>query len=283
MLGKCPFLLKTSSYGNVEPSKLRHGPPRVLSEFEQISLLQSLVNKPTMYLEELQSELHECTGTWVHVSTICCTVHYLGLTRKKVQRVALQCSEELQVQFMAKISMFNLEMIIWVDETGSARRNSVRSYSYSLKRMRAVSHELRVSGKRINAIGAMSTEGMEDVYIVEGNVTEEVFVKFVRNCLLPVLQPFNGTNSHSVVVMDNASVHHYEEVVDIVTGVGAIIRHLPPYSPELNPIENAFSKVKAFLRANDSVSLSTHSPCTLVLMAFCTITKDDCIYKFHKT
>ena len=230
-----------------------------------------------MYLEELQSELHECTGTWVHVSTICRTVHYLGLTRKKVQRVALQCSEELQLQFMAEISMFNPEMIIWVDETGSAQRNSVRSYGYNLKGMRAVSHELRVSGKRINAIGAMSTEGMEDVYIVEGNVTGDVFVKFVRNCLLPVLQPFNGTNSHSVVVMDNASVHHYEEVVDIVTGVGAIIRFLPPYLPELNPIENAFSKVKAFLRANDSVYLSTHSPCTVVLMAFCTITKDDCI------
>ena len=143
--------------------------------------------------------------------------------------------------------------------------------------MRAVSHELRVSGHRINAIGAMSTEGMEDVYIVEGNVTGEVFVKFVRNCLLPIFQPFNGTNSHSLVVMDNASVHHYEEVADIITGVGSIVRFLPPYSPELNPIENAFSKVRAFLRASDSVYLSTYSPCTVVLMPFCTITKDDCI------
>ena len=153
----------------------------------------NLCDKPTMYLEELQSELRECTGTRVHVSTICCTVHYLGLTRKKVQKVALQCSEELQVQFMAEISMFNPEMIIWVDETGSARKDSVRSYSYSLKGMCAISHELRVSGQRNNAIVAMSTEVMEDVYIVEGNVTGEVFVKFVRNCLLPVLQPFNGT------------------------------------------------------------------------------------------
>ena len=144
---------------------------------------------------------------WVHgyVSTICRTVQHLGLTREKMQRIALQCSEELQLQYMAEISMFDPEMIIWVDETGSARRNSVRSYGYSLKGMRAVSHELRVSGHRINAIGAMSTEGMEDVYIVEGNVTGEVFVKFVRNCLLPILQPFNGTNSHSMVVMDNAS------------------------------------------------------------------------------
>ena len=77
--------------------------------------------------------------------------------------------------------------------------------------------------------------------------------------------------------MDNDSVHHYEEVADIITGVGSIVRFLPPYSPELNPIKNAFSKVKAFLRVNDYVYLSTYSPCTVVLMAFCTITKDDCI------
>ena len=74
--------------------------------------------------------------------------------------------------------------------------------------------------------------------------------------------------------MDNASVHHYEEVVDIIS---SLIRFLPPYSPDLNPIEHVFSQVKAFLRANDSVYLSTHSPRTVVLMAFCSVTKDNCI------
>jgi transposase len=53
--------------------------------------------------------------------------------------------------------------------------------------------------------------------------------------------------------MDNASVHHYK-VADIIMGVGSIVRCLPPYSPELNPIENVFSKIKAFLRANDCIS-----------------------------
>lgn len=83
-------------------------------------------------------------------------------------------------------------------------------------------------GQRINAIGAMTTNGI-DVYTADGNVTGEEFVKFVRCSLLPILQPFNGTNSHSVIVMDNASVHHHEEVVDIITSVGSLIRFLPPY------------------------------------------------------
>ena len=71
-----------------------------------------------MYLEELQSELYELTGTWVHVCTICHTVQHLGLTRKKVQRVALQCGEELQLQFMAEISMFDPEMMMRLDQHG---------------------------------------------------------------------------------------------------------------------------------------------------------------------
>ena len=246
----------------------------MLSDFEQVSILQSLANKPTIYLEELQTELYDLTGTWVHASTICRTIHRLGLTRKKVHRVALQCREEMQLKFMAEISLFEPEMIIWVDETGSARR---KSYGYSLKGIRAVSHELRVSRRRINAISAMSTEGIEDVYITEGNVTGDVFVTFIRHCLLPILQPFNGANSHSVVVMDNASVHHYEQVADIIYGVGAVIRFLPPYSPELNPIENVFSKVKSLLRANDTVYLSTLTPNIVVSMAFCSVTRNDCI------
>ena len=101
-------------------------------------------------------------------------------------------------------SMFDPEMIICVNETVSAQKNSVRSYGCSLKGMRAVSHELSVSGQRINAIAAMSTEGMEDENIVEGNVTGEVFIKFVTTSLTT----FYGTNSHSVIVVDNASVHH---------------------------------------------------------------------------
>ena len=161
--------------GSVAPREQKqHGPPRLLTEFEQVAVLQSLTTKPTMYLDELQSELHDLTGTWVHVSTICRTVHHMGLTRKKVQMVALQCSMEMQAKFMAEISMFDPHMLVWVDETGSTRRNSVRAYGYSLKGTRAVTHQLRVGGKRINAIGVMSTQGMEDAYIVEENVNGDV-------------------------------------------------------------------------------------------------------------
>ena len=72
------------------------------------------------------------TGTIVCISTICRTVHRLGMTRQKVRYVALQQSVDQRVMFMADISMSEPEMIVWLDETGSDRKNSVRAYGYGL-------------------------------------------------------------------------------------------------------------------------------------------------------
>lgn len=265
------------STGNVEGVKQKHGPDCLLTEFEQLNVLQSLIAKPNIYLSELQEHLYDATGTWVSFSTICRTVHRLGFTRKKLTTIAAQQSDELRGKFMAEISVFDPNMIVWVDEMGSDRRNAIRSYGYSLRGMRAVNHVLRVGGKRLSVIGAMSVDGIEDIYISEGNVNGDVFEDFVRTTLLPLLQPFNGTNSHSVVVMDNASIHHVHKIVEMIHGVGALVRFLPPYSPDLDPIEEAFSKVKSFLKANDTVYLSTTSARTLVSMAFNTVTPEDCI------
>ena len=62
----------------------------------------------------------------------------------------------------------------------------------------------------------MSLDGIHDVYVTEGTTNGEKFAQFVQNCLLPVLKPFNYLNSHSVVIMDNASIHHVRDVVDLI-------------------------------------------------------------------
>ena len=264
------------STGDVEPRKQKHGPELLLSEFEQITVLQSMIDRPGIFLIELQQHLNEVTGTTVHISTICRTVHRLGFTRKCLQHIALQRSDEKRAEFMAEISTFDPSTLIWVDETGFRRRNSVRAYGYSLRGMRATDYQLRVGQKSINAIAVMSLEGgVDDVYLSQENVNGDIFEDFVRTTLLPILMPFNGTNSHSVVIMDNCSIHHLERVLEMITSVGALVKFLPPYSPDLNPIELVFSKVKSFWKANDLVVQSTSSPRTLVSMAFNTITLQD--------
>ena len=179
--------------------------------------------------------------------------------------------------FMADISMFEPEMIVWLDETGSDRRNSIRAYGYGLRGLTPITHKLQVWGKRITAIGVMSMRGIEDAYIYEGSVNGDVFEHFVRTTLLPLLMSYNGVNTHSVVVMDNATIHHLQRAQDMILGVGALIRFLPAYSPDLNPIEEVFSKVKRYLKANDTLYLATQSPHPFVLGTFHTVTQEDCI------
>ena len=78
--------------------------------------------------------------------------------------------------------------------------------------------------------------------------------------LCPNHATFNGINHHSVIVMDNASIHHLERVQDLITGIGARLMFLPPYGPDLMPLEEVFSKVKAVLKANDNLYLVTSTP-----------------------
>ena len=105
----------------------------------------------------------------------------------------------------------------------------------------------------------------------------DLFAQFVEQSLLSILQPFNGSNARSIVVMDNASVHHVDRVVSLITGAGAILRFLPPYSPDLQPLEEAFSKVKYFLKRDKVIYDSTNTLSLLVTLAFTTVTSEDYI------
>ena len=81
--------------------------------------------------------------------------------------------------------------------------------------------------------------------------------------------------------MDNASIHHVEKVIERIEQTGAIIQFLPPYSPDLNPAEEVFSKIKKFLVNNDIPFSTTMTPSFIITMAFNTITTADCNASSH--
>ena len=105
-------------------------------------------------------------------------------------------------------------------------------WHYSLRGMPLTDKRLLVCGDRYSAIPIMSIEG---IYITEGTVDGQTFSEFVRSYLLPVLLPFNNVNPRSFVIMDNASIHHVQEVSDLIeTQAGAKLHYLTPYSPDMN-------------------------------------------------
>lgn len=106
-----------------------------------------------------------------------------------------------------------------------------------------------------------------------GGTTRERFAGFVRDALAPTLRPGD------VVVMDNLSAHHAREVAEVVEGRGASLLFLPPYSPDLNPIEKMWSKVKSLVRGRRArdVGLLTQA----VAQALSRVTPSDCLGWFR--
>ena len=265
------------STGDVAPLEYRHGPTRMLGQAEESSIVGAILAKPGAYLDELQHELFKTTGISASVSTIFRSIHRLGFTRKKLRHVAMQQSESKRKEFMEEMDFIGANMIVWLDESGSDRRNGRRMFGRHLRGMTPLDYTFILRGKRLSSIAIMSTRGIEDIDTFEGSINGDIFSDFITRCLLPLLQPFDGQNSRSIVVMDNASIHHVDKVVDAVLGTGAILRFLPPYSPDLNPLEESFAKVKAFLKANEVAYDVTMSPQLLIAMAFNTISTEDCL------
>ena len=257
--------------GEVRPFAKRSGPQRELSEFEEDFLLSIVLRKPGLYLRELQDEIYSALLHWVDCSTILRTLHRIGVSHQVMKHYAIQRSELRRSEFWLEFHLFQPHMIIWIDETGFDKRNGIRKYSYGIRGLTPFDCTLKLRGKRYSGIGILTTDGVEYVHIVDEKVDGEVFLTFVRKYLLPLLMPFNGSNCKSVVVLD-----HVSPVIQTIESVGAIVRFLPPYSPDMNPIEEVFSEVKQYLKANSDVYQATASPEQIILSAFVSVSKQNC-------
>jgi transposase len=114
-------------------------------------------------------------------------------------------------------------------------------------------HEATPGGhwKIMTILGAMSLSGMVATMTIEEPTDTDIFLAYVEHLLYPVLKPGN------VVVMDNLSAHKAPAVREWIEKAGAEVLYLPPYSPDLNPIEKAWAKLKQLLRAAKARSKET--------------------------
>ena len=115
-----------------------------------------------------------------------------------------------------------------------------------------------------------------DVEVTTGSVIGDRFCDFVGGSLIPNLLPYDGSNHTSVVVMDNCSIHHVHKVSELLEDAGILLIYLPPYSPDLCPIEAAFGYVKSYLKEHEDIMAVFSNPSTLVKSAFDSITSKQC-------
>jgi transposase len=117
-------------------------------------------------------------------------------------------------------------------------------------------------------IAALRLKGLGAAAVFDGPIDSPTFLAYVEQVLVPTLHPGD------VVVLDNLAVHKQPEVRIAIERVGARVQFLPPYSPDFNPIELAFAKLKAFLRAARPRNFD--QVCDLIAIALELFTPDEC-------
>jgi len=132
--------------------------------------------------------------------------------------------------------------MIFIDETW-AKTNMTRSRGRAPAGERLLARIPFGHWKTTTLIAALDNNGVRCSTVVDGAVNGDVFEAFVKQVLLPQLKPGD------LVVLDNLSSHRRQSIQLLIESAGAGLRFLPPYSPDLNPIEMVFAKVKQLLRS----------------------------------
>jgi transposase len=130
---------------------------------------------------------------------------------------------------------------VFVDEC-STNTSLSPIYGWSRRGQRVCFEAPRNWGANVTLLSSMTPEGMGPSLAVEGATTKVVFEAYVERVLAPTLKP------GQIVVMDNLSSHKGSRIRELIEARGCELLYLPPYSPDLNPIEEAFAKLKALLR-----------------------------------
>ena len=134
-----------------------------------------------------------------------------------------------------------LKDLIFLDESGANLQMAPR-YGRGYKKSRVYYAVPFNRGNRLTLISAISIKKVEAALYGEWSANGEIFLHFIEECLCPTLR------KGSVVVMDNVAFHRVKGVKEAIEKTGARLVYLPPYSPDLNPIEQMWSKIKNYLR-----------------------------------
>jgi len=241
--------------GDIEPKPHGGGHPRALPSQIAHVLVELVEVAPDATRDELRHALKATLGIELSVTAIGRELRRLKLSLKKKTVRATEGetpkNKAARRRFCQEVRQIEPERLICVDETGS-HIAMTRSQAWAPVGKRAIDITPRNRGRVLTLLGALSIDGFEAFRAVEGGTSAQVFREFISSNLVPKLKPGD------VVIMDRLGAHRATGVRELIEACGARIKFQPPYSPMLNPVEHAWSKVKGILReleARDKAAL----------------------------
>ena len=207
-------------------------------------LLQTIETTSDLTLREVRDRLSQ-RGTSSSTSAIARFFQRHRISRKKKTLHATERDRAdvtaARAAWKAQQPRFDATRLVFLDET-STTTNMARTHGRAPVGERLVGAVPQGHWKTTTFVAALRLSGMTAPLVIHGPMTGALFLAYVEQQLAPTL------SRGDIVVMDNVAVHRVAGVEQAITAKGATIRHLPPYSPDMNPIELAFAKLKATLR-----------------------------------
>jgi transposase len=165
----------------------------------------------------------------------------------------------------------DVDRLVFIDETGASTKMA-RRCGRAPRGKRCIAPIPHGHWQTTTFVGALRAAGMTAPMVLDGAMDGAAFELYVREILVPTL------SSGDIVVMDNLPAHKPSRIRAAIEAAGARLMYLPPYSPDLNPIEMAFAKLKAALRK--AAARSLQALWTAIADALTTFTPQDCINFF---
>ncbi|KAI7944555.1 hypothetical protein MJO28_010250, partial [Puccinia striiformis f. sp. tritici] len=216
-------------------------------------ILDALELEPTLYLNEIQTHLEALTGEHHPILTVHNEIkHRLNLTSKKARTVHPAQCPMARAGYMARMASIPSDHLVFIDECGVSVKTHSHDHAWAPKGRRTVCIPKPLASDRISVLPAVSTEGLLGMLVQQGNMNRMDLDFFLDEILLPNMNPYSAPNS--VLVLDNASLHHGGMVTNLCESYGVLLIYLPPYSPHFNPIEKVFLALKTNLKRDQSLT-----------------------------
>jgi transposase len=232
-------------FGSMKAPSNKGGRPRSLPPNMVQALCDHLLEKPHLYLDEMAIYLWDEFQTQVTTCAIRRALQYAGWSKKKARQKARERNPDLRDEYFHLISDFSSNQLIFVDESGCDKRIGSRRTGWSPLGITPVQVTKFHRDQRHHILPAYAQDGIVLSRVFQGSTDGFLFEDFLEELLRHCGR---WPEPKSVLVMDNASFHHSERIDRMCSESGVQLVYLPPYSPDLNPIEEFFSELKAFIR-----------------------------------
>ncbi len=209
------------------------------------ALHEHLLEKPGLYRDEIAVFLWDEFGVLVAVSSISRALADTKWSKKTIRRVAQERNADLRDLYLHNLSEFRSYHFVYTDESGCDKRIGFRRTGWSPLGVTPVQVTRFHWDHRYHILPAYTQDGVLFFKVFQGTTDGFVFEEYIEQLLHHCGR---WPEPNSVLIMDNASFYHSDRIEEMCRDAGVKVVYLPPYSPDLNPIEEFFAELKAFIK-----------------------------------